>query len=402
VYWQQSETRQYSNEDRNTAADRVRDSKFDNTVRGVAVELTSSLNAGALTHRFVYGVDYSTTRQEGVRNGTVPPAGETFPTHAFPDTDYRLAGVFVQDEITFGRVTVYPALRWDSFKISPQNDPLFVAGTAAEQSDSHVTPKLGVLVRLTERVNLFANAAEGFKAPSPSQVNNGFTNPISNYRSLSNPNLAPETSKSIETGVRVQTARWSGSLAAFTGKYDDFIEQVQVAGTFTPANPTVYQYVNLSGVKIRGIEGKAQIALGYGFGFTAAASYAHGNAERSGTETALASIEPFKIVSGLDWTAAGERYGAQLFAVHSQGKSESRAGVTCTPACFLPDGFTVLDAVAWWKPLDALRLRAGVFNVTNEKYWWWSDVRGLATTSTVKDAYSQPGRNVSVSVSMTF
>jgi hemoglobin/transferrin/lactoferrin receptor protein len=225
---------------------------------------------------------------------------------------------------------------------------------------------------------------------------------VQNYRSLSNPNLKPETSKSLEVGVRMHGERWSGSLAAFTGKYDDFIEQIQVAGSFTPTDPTQYQYVNLASVKIRGVEGKAQVTLGHGFGLTTAASHARGDAKRDGLDTPLPSIEPLKLVSGLDWAAANDRYGAQLYAVHSQGKSASRVGVTCTSSCFLPDGFTVFDVVAWWKPIESLGVRAGVFNLTNEKYWWWSDVRGLAATSTVKDAYSQAGRNVSVSVSMAF
>jgi hemoglobin/transferrin/lactoferrin receptor protein len=177
---------------------------------------------------------------------------------------------------------------------------------------------------------------------------------------------------------------------------------VELSGSFTPTDPTLYQYVNLASVKIRGIEGKTEIELGRGFELTAAAAYAHGNSRSEGVEQPLASIEPLKVVAGLDWAAANDRYGAELFAVHSQGKSASRAGVTCTPACFLPDGFTVFDIVAWWKPIDSLGLRAGVFNLTNEKYWWWSDVRGLAATSGVTDAYSQPGRNVSVSVSMAF
>jgi hemoglobin/transferrin/lactoferrin receptor protein len=47
-------------------------------------------------------------------------------------------------------------------------------------------------------------------------------------------------------------------------------------------------------------------------------------------------------------------------------------------------------------------LRAGVFNLTDEKYWWWNDVRGLSSTSVVTDAYSQPGRNASVSLSVRF
>lgn len=51
---------------------------------------------------------------------------------------------------------------------------------------------------------------------------------------------------------------------------------------------------------------------------------------------------------------------------------------------------------------DAMVLRAGVFNVTDEKYWWWGDVRGLSSASTVADAYSQPGRNASMSLSVRF
>ena len=402
VYYQESHIRQFASEDRNTAPDRLRDSLFDNKVRGAVVELTSATHTGMFEHRFIYGADYSTTLQEGTREGTVPPAGETFPTHAFPQTDYRLAGFFLQDEITFAsrRVSLYPALRWDSFQISPRTDPLFVSGTAASQSDSQLTPKLGVLVRLTERLNLFANAASGFKAPAPSQVNNGFSNPVSFYQSISNPSLKPETSDSFEVGMRTHGGRWTGSLAAFTGRYDDFIEQVQVSGSFAPNDPTLYQYINLANVKVRGVEGKAQVTLGYGFGFTATASYARGDSESDGEKSALASVEPFKVVSGLDWAAPGGRFGASFFAVHSQGKSGARAGVTCTPSCFLPEGFTVFDAIAWWKMGDQVAVRGGLFNLTNKKYWWWSDVRGLAATSAVKDAYSQPGRSLSVSVSV--
>jgi hemoglobin/transferrin/lactoferrin receptor protein len=47
---------------------------------------------GGVKHKFVWGGDASITRQQGVRDGTVPPAGETFPTRAFPTTDYTLAG----------------------------------------------------------------------------------------------------------------------------------------------------------------------------------------------------------------------------------------------------------------------------------------------------------------------
>jgi hemoglobin/transferrin/lactoferrin receptor protein len=47
-------------------------------------------------------------------------------------------------------------------------------------------------------------------------------------------------------------------------------------------------------------------------------------------------------------------------------------------------------------------LRGGVFNISNEKYALWSDVRGLAATSFVTDAYTRPGRNASASISFRF
>ncbi len=286
-------------------------------MRGASVELTSDIGGSRVAQRLVYGADYSTTLQEGVRDGTVPPAGETFPTHAFPTTDYRLAGAFIQDEITFanGKVSVYPALRWDHFELEPRNDALFVSGTASSQSDSHVSPKLGLLVRLTNRVNLFANAAGGFKAPAPSQVNNGFSNPVQFYASRSNPDLKPETSETFEAGIKVHEGRWTGSLAAFTGRYDDFIDQVQVGGAGTALDPTIYQYVNVADVKIRGVEATTKLQIVTGLSLVVSGSYARGDSKTDGVERPLASIELDEMGSGLDWRQPGGRFGAAAVGV---------------------------------------------------------------------------------------
>lgn len=402
VYYQDTNTRQYAAEDRNTAADRIRDTTFDTEVRGANLQLMSNFTSGTIEHGLVYGLDYSTTRTQSLRNGTVPPIGESFPSHGFPNTDHILAGAFVQDEVSIGRWSFFPALRWDYYEIDPENDPLFVAAVPAGQDDTHLTPKLGVLVRVNEQVSLFANAAAGFKAPAPSQVNNGFTNPIQNYRSQSNPDLKPETSETIELGARARSGRWSATVAAFAGRYDDFIEQVQNGGTFTPDDPAVFQYVNLTEAKIYGAEASGRVELGAGFAVNAAASFARGDSELDGIETPLPSIEPFKLVSGLEWHDTGDRIGGQAYVTYSDRKSPSRAGVACTPSCFIPDSFVVADIVGWWNITDAMVLRAGVFNVTDEKYWWWGDVRGLSSASTVADAYSQPGRNASMSLSVRF
>src|SRR5690606_34298066 len=90
LYWQDSHVRQFTFEDRTPAVDRTRDNTFDNRVLGVSFEGRSALALAGLAHDVVWGVEASRTRQEGLRDGTVPPVGETFPTRGFPNTDYTL------------------------------------------------------------------------------------------------------------------------------------------------------------------------------------------------------------------------------------------------------------------------------------------------------------------------
>ena len=418
LYYQSSTTRQYSAEDRNTAADRTRDATFDNEVWGAALELKSEATTGAVTHKLVWGGDASITRQEGVRDGTVPPAGETFPTRAFPSTDYTLAGAYVQDEIAVGPVTFYPAVRFDHYKLEPKKDALYTANVPASQSDSHVSPKLGVVWKATDLVTIFANAAVGFKAPSPSQVNNGFANPVSNYMSVSNPDLKPETSETLEVGVRLNRARWNASVTGFTGKYDDFIDQVQVRGSFTAADPAVYQYINLSNAEISGAEARVAVELGEGFTLQGAASYARGASETNGRKTPLASIDPAKLVVGLGYRDPGGRFGGELNGVHANRQTPGRSGSSCSQFvnpitqagsgatgpqyCWMPKAFTVFDLTAYVNITDNVTLRGGVFNITGQTYAWWSDGRGISNASPVKDAYTQPDRNYSVSLAVKF
>jgi hemoglobin/transferrin/lactoferrin receptor protein len=411
LYYQNSTTKQYSAEDRYTAADRTRDASFDNEVFGAALELKSQAVFAGVTHKFVWGGDASLTRQQGVRDGTVPPAGETFPTRAFPTTDYALAGAYAQDEVAVGPVTFYPAVRFDYYKLEPKTDALFTANVPSSQSESHVSPKLGVVWKATDLVTIFANAATGFKAPSPSQVNNGFANLASNYMSISNPDLKPETSETFEAGIRLNRPTWNASVTGFTGQYDDFIEQVQVRGTFTASDPAVYQYINLAKAEISGAEAKFVTELGAGFTLQGAASYARGNSETNGVKTPLASIDPVKLVAGLSWRDPDGRFGGTLNAVHATKKSAGRAGVKCSATgvtgtssdyCWMPKAFTVFDLTAYWNVTENVTLRGGVFNITGQTYAWWSDVRGLADNSVVKDAYTQPDRNYSVSLAVRF
>jgi len=401
LYYQDAATTQFTFEDR-TAPDRTRDNSFDNTVWGAGLQLDSRFQTGGLTHHVSWGGDWSRTRQEGVRDGTIPTPPDVFPNRAFPNTDYTLVGLYVQDEIGLlgGKVTVFPALRFDWYDLDPSDDALYTGPAPEGSSDSHISPKLGVVWNATDELKLFANVAVGFKAPAPSQVNNAFSNPAQGYTSIPNPDLKPETSETIEAGVRWSSGRFSLSGAAFAGRYEDFISQEVVAGSFIPADPAVFQFINLGKVKIHGVEAKARVQLDGGWSLIAAASGARGDAESGGTKSALGTVDPFKFVAGATWNDPAGRFGGELTWTHSAGKDEDRVGTACTPSCFVPDAFDVIDLTAYWNVNDNLVLRGGVFNLTDQTYWWWGDARGLSSTAINTDAYTQPGRNIGVSLTV--
>ncbi|MBM0169633.1 TonB-dependent hemoglobin/transferrin/lactoferrin family receptor [Altererythrobacter sp. C41] len=404
VYFQNGEDVQFTREVRTPVPDRERLNTFENRVHGAAAEARSTFATGPITHTLAFGGDVSFTRQEGLRDGTVPPAGEVFPTRAFPVTDFTLGGVFLADEIALfdGALTIFPALRFDFYELDPTDDPLLPDFQGAGQKDSRLSPKLGVTARLSDEVLLFGNYAQGFRAPTPSQVNNFFGNLAHGYISAPNPDLGPERSESWEGGIRFTGDAVSLSLVAFHADYDDFISQQVVSGLFTPADPAIYQFVNYDRVEIEGLEAKATYRMD-GFYGRFAIAYADGDILSPGeAPRPLDTIDPLNLVAGVGYREPAGRFGAELIATHHARKSLDDTAGACTTACYRPGAFTILDATAFVALTEAIKLRAGVFNLTDETYAYWSDVRGLAADAPAIDAYTRPGRNASVSLSFRF
>lgn len=409
-HWQEAKNRQATFEDRRTAADRSRINTFDNRVWGFAGDVTLGFETGAARHRLVTGADVVFTRQDGLRDGTVPTPPDVFPTRAFPTTDFTLAGLFVGDEIRFGdgRFILFPALRFDHFSLRPQEDPLLPGFQSARSSGSRVSPKLGATFLVDEGVSLVANYAQGFKAPSPSQVNQFFenlTSPFFAYTSLQNPDLRPETSESFEGGIRVANGPVQAALTAFTGRYRNFISQEVIGGTGTIRDPVLFQFINLAKVDISGLEARFAVKPVPGVTIDGAMAWARGRVNRDGVRSALLTIDPLKFVGGIGYRSPDDRFGGQLIATIGTQKERRETEGLCTPACLIPDGYAVLDATAFVHLNETFTLRAGLFNILDATYTEWADIRGLADTAAnraVADAWTQPGRNLSVSLTARF
>lgn len=413
AYWQDAEDRQFAFEERTSltampAPDRERLNTFENRVYGAVGELRSGFELGGMKHRIALGGDVSWTRQEGLRTGTFPGRGESFPTRAFPVTDFTLGGFFISDEITLldGALKLFPALRFDFYDLNPTDDPLLTTFAPAGQSDSRLSPKFGATVKLTDTVILFGNYAQGFLAPTPSQVNNFFEFIAGGYTSIPNPDLRPETSESFEVGARYVGDIFTLQVTGFRGDYDNFISQQVIRGAFTPQDPAIFQFVNFSAAEIEGIEARAEMKLDSGVFARFAMAYANGDVVNpGGARVPLDTIDPFNLVGSLGYRDPQGRFGGELILTHN-GRKERREverAADGTDLFVRPDASTILDLTAFVAVTDRLKLRAGVFNLTNETYALWSDVRGLRVeNANILDAFTRPGRNVSVSASYRF
>jgi hemoglobin/transferrin/lactoferrin receptor protein len=411
LYNQQSKNRQLGFEGRTAASGwntRTRDTEYSEDVTGGSVQFESNFGRD-ISHRLIYGFDTSMTNVDSMKEGAnlrngVPLTGAAgfAPNKSFPDTDYRLSGAFIQDEIGIGNLVLVPGLRYDEFKLTPHPDALYAVTNAAAPStlsDNAVSPKLGAIWKLSPMVNLFAQYAHGFRAPAPSQVNGGVTNLTASqpYTSIGNPALKPETSDSFELGWRGRTDTVRYSASVFQGKYKDFIaSNVRVGGSGTTADPIVYQSVNLSDVKIRGFELRGE--WNFMRNWTLLGSYAHARGDQTteGTRTPLETIDPDKLLLALRFDS--ERFGGQATVTAVERKSRNPHPATT----FTPGGYSLLDLTAWYNISRNATINIGIFNLLDKKYFLWSDVRGLDALTPGLDAYSQAGRNASVSFRYQF
>lgn len=393
VYWQDGRVNQFTEESRFRSPVRTRDNTFRTSLIGIASQFETNLS-GVINQKLTYGYDWSQAQVSGLRDGTSPPFGEVFPVKPFPDSRYTQSGIFAQSEMEFGAVSVIPGLRFDQYRISPSSDR--IAGVQPQSNQGQAfTPRLGAVWRLAPSFSPYGQLARGFRAPTPEQVNNGFSNVAAGYTSIGNAELKPEYADSIEIGVRGAHQGFRYTFAGFDNRYKNFISQERVGGAGRPTNPYVYQYINLSSAHIRGVVLSTETKMDSRWILQAGVAYIKGNSEINGRQQPLDTVEPLKAIVGLRYDTG--QWGARANVTFSAPKSDSDIA-DGTVKQFAPGSSTVLDLGWFWKPTHALTLNVNLNNALDAKYWRWNDMRGLEETSPVKDAYTAAGRNIQLSM----
>ena len=123
------------------------------------------------------------------------------------------------------------------------------------ESDTRLTPSIGLAWMVMDSLKLRARYAEGFVMPSADQLAADYWN--WGIRTVGNPELDPEKSNTYEGGLDYSKAGFNGSLTFFATDFDDKITNyIQPNGSSS--------WVNLGSATINGFETE----MSYDFGVT--------------------------------------------------------------------------------------------------------------------------------------
>jgi hemoglobin/transferrin/lactoferrin receptor protein len=424
IYYQDSISTEESNELRRATPPiatgevnrrRFRTSSYQQNTFGGDIQLESNFDTGDLNHRLVYGAEITNTQLSRLRDGfqeniALPgPIGfrtnrvgpDAFPVKDFADTDSTKFGIYLQDEITWGNLTLIPGIRYDSYSITPNPDDIYRRNSnnfpAAKFSDSAISPRLGIVYKFTPELTAFAQFSRGFRAPTAEDINPGFTNP-GFYTVIPNPDLKAESSNNWELGLRGSFPSGKFSISGFYNTYNNFID------TFGRLIPTpglisgTFQTVNRGEVRIYGLEAKGELPLSSGLSLLASTSYAVG--DDLSTNQPLDSIDPFRLVAGLRYRSPQNVWGTELITTYAS--SPRLPQTQALPNPFVPSSYFTLDLISYYNLSENATINLGIFNILNEKYWRRGDVRGLSATNANLDIFTQPGISVAASVTVRF
>jgi hemoglobin/transferrin/lactoferrin receptor protein len=387
---------------------------YDQDTAGLAADLRHAFGWGGRTHRVGFGAEYTTSRIDELRHGSElgladglasdTVLGETFPVRDFPKSDTNEIGVYLQDEVVVGPVTAIAALRFDRYRLDPKPDAVYrednPATVPVEVDSEEFSPRLGVIVPMGDSLDLWAQYAHGFRAPSFDEANIGLDIPLFNIRAIPNPDLDPESSDGLEAGVRWRGPRARVDLSAFYTRYDDFIESKARLGIDPESGRILFQSRNIGDARIWGAEARAQVALSSwvpGLSVQGSAYWARG--ENRDTGEPLNSVGPPQAVLGATWVSPAARAEVSLFGTFTLRHSDldETAG-----ALFEAPGHGVYDLFVAWRFTGDLVARLAIENLGDKTWWRWADVRGMAPDEPVVALMSQPGRSVSLNLSKGF
>jgi len=379
-------------------------------------------------HSFTYGLDASLSRSENRfyrEDNGLPP----FPNRiSFAPSETLRAALFIQDQFTPSDDSpwvIIGGLRLDYYKISPELTADYlerinrISQGAAQilPAEDHelltLAPRLDVIYKLDEESSLYAQYSHGVRNPTAEELSMIFDHPASSGNpagsiTLPNPSLEEEKSHAFELGYKHQSDHKRLNASVFYTRYSDFIENGVATGSTDSDGRDIITTVNRGRVDIYGFELGGSWELGHWANSLEGIKVGISTGRTWGIDRErdawLNTIEPWKTVAWLGYTAPSEKFGFRLTGTYVTGVKhidDSSGG-----PYFRPPSYFNLDASGFWKINENLTLQAGINNILDEQYWQWSNTRRggghISNSSSVDERSTAPGVNGFLSLTYQF
>ncbi len=384
-----------------------REFNYQQRQQGFEFNAHRDIAVGQWSHRLAAGLEWSERETAELRGAsstslltaqqTSTVLGEQFPLRDFPLSTTTEQSAYFSNRISNERITLLLGLRFDQTQLKPKADAIFLEDNPSAElvsiNESDVSPKLGLVLRLGNQADLYAQYSKGFRAPPFEDANIGLDIPLFNIRAIPNPDLRSESSDGWELGLRWQNSEAAAKLTFFKTDYKDFIATKVRLGLDPASGRLLFQSQNIRSATIEGAEMELSRALHdwiRGLEINFSAYWAKGKNKVNGAT--LDAVGPAQAVLGLKWHSPTERTDIQLLlrASASWTDRDESAG-----ELFKPAAYRVLDSYFSHQLSESFSLRIGINNVLDKHYWHWSEVRGLAPSDPVVPALAASGRHFS-------
>jgi len=401
---------------------KLNDDDLEDEKKGINLQLKSEITSGGLTNKFTYGIDYSDTFNSKSNKDTEIRSGTTTINSIkhTPDSDTEEYGIYVQNEMTwenYENVELIAGLRYDHYSLSSTNDADYKntmdgrgkTDTPANIDDSSLNPHLSLLYKLTPEVTAYGKYSRAFRAPTYAEVNNAHGNIFHGYYVLNNPDLESETSDNYEVGIKGDYPKFDFSLVSFISKIDNKIDGYKEITTPGAGNDCiaitgrpcqVLQHQNLDEAEIWGLEWTSEYNFNEnkeGFSLLGSFAYTYGDDTSTSEDKALLSINPFKAILGLKYTAKNNKWTSELLNTY--------VGTARTPEEYDDNphsSYSVVDFNNNFNVNERLGLDFGIYNLFDKKYYNYSTVRTQDASDTNIERFAEAGRHIKAGFNFVF
>ncbi len=274
------------------------------------------------------------------------------------NSKYNNYSLYSLHHFTFKKWLIESGLRFNAFSISITDTTLGIV----KINPSVFVYNTSLLYQFTQQQNFFLTFNTGYRAPN---IDDMGTLGIVDFRyEIPTKNLAPERSRSIEFGYKLQTKKWAGTISAFYMQLNNLITRIKMEGQQINGY-FVYKKENVGMGYIKGLETEVDYYPLTGWNIKGNVSYTYGQSKTNNEP--LRRIPPLfgKVMSSYGynkWLGSVEILFASKQTRLAQGdKDDNRIPKGGTP------GWKLLNLYAGYKLID-YEFNVGLQNIFNKDY----------------------------------